>query len=113
MYSDQRYDCFQALTGTSLVNRSSKNIIPQRDVVPMIDDVAQNWQGIRCQAGFVDVVGCHNSIRSLCEIMYSCGTGNRPFLCACVTEFNYPEPVLKAGANSSVSFKELCGITEE
>lgn len=77
----------------------------------MIDDVAQNWQGIRCQAAFTDVVGCHNSIRSLCEIMFSCGTTDRPVFCACVTEFNYPEPVPKE--NATRTFKEACGIVDE
>jgi lipase ATG15 len=33
------------------------NIIPERDLVPMIDDVAQNWQSIRCEAEFANVIG--------------------------------------------------------
>jgi lipase ATG15 len=76
----------------------------------MIDDRAQNYQQIRCQAGLTDVIGCHNSIRSLCEISFSCGSRNRPVLCACVTEFGYPEPTPKAGTNRT--FAEACGIEE-
>jgi lipase ATG15 len=74
----------------------------------MIDDVAQNFQQIRCQAGLTDVIGCHNSIRSLCEISFSCGSRDRPVLCACVTEFGYPEPKPKAGTNRT--FSEACGV---
>jgi lipase ATG15 len=77
----------------------------------MIDDVAQNFQHIRCEAGLTDVIGCHNSIRSLCEINYSCGSRNRPVLCVCVTEFGYPEPTPKDGTNRT--FQEACGIVEE
>lgn len=87
-----------------------QNIIPARDLVPMIDDVAQNWQGIRCEAEFSDVIGCHNSMRSLCEILYSCGTNNRPFLCVCYTNFSYPEPTRNPDSNSTRSFQEVCGI---
>jgi hypothetical protein len=105
------------------------NIVPERDVVPMLDDKAQNYQFIRCTAGYTDVVGCHDSTRyerllliaskngwhlhgfshdyilvffvgnnehidlsSLCEVIYTCGTGKRPALCECVTMFGYPEP---------------------
>ena len=88
-----------------------KNIIPARDIVPKIDDVAQNFQHIRCEAEFTDVVGCHNSIRSLCEISFSCGSRNRPVLCACVTEFNYPEPAPKNGTTRT--FAEACNITDD
>lgn len=39
------------------------NIVPERDVVPMLDDKAQNYQFIRCQAGYTNVIGCHDSTR--------------------------------------------------
>jgi hypothetical protein len=39
------------------------NIVPERDVVPMLDDKAQNYQFIRCTAGYTDIVGCHDSTR--------------------------------------------------
>jgi lipase ATG15 len=81
------------------------NIIPERDVVPMLDDVAQNFQRIRCNTGANDVIGCHDSTRSLCEIIYSCGTQGRPALCECVEVFGYPEP---DRINGSLSFADAC-----
>lgn len=89
-----------------------QNIIPERDIVPMIDDVAQNWQGIRCLTDFSDFVGCHDSVRSLCEILFSCGSNTRPVFCACVTKYNYPEPVPKKGSNATRTFKEACFIAD-
>lgn len=87
------------------------NIIPERDVVAMIDDKAQNVQSIRCETSLEDVVGCHDSTRSLCEIIYSCGSGfgisRRPVLCECVTLFNYPEPIPVSEA-TNMTFSEFC-----
>lgn len=82
------------------------NIIPARDLVPMIDDVAQNYQSIRCQAGLIDFVDCHGAVRSLCEILYTCGNGNRPIPCECVTQYGYDEPEAIAG----VSFADACAV---
>lgn len=72
----------------------------------MIDDVAQNYQSIRCLTEFQDVLGCHSSDRSLCEIIFTCGSHNRPIPCMCVTEFGYPEPKPKTGTNRT--FAEAC-----
>jgi hypothetical protein len=90
------------------LNSKTFNIIPDRDVVPMIDDPAQNFQQIRCETDFTDVVGCHDSTRSLCEIIFTCGSGNRPVFCECVKLFNYPEPLPKNGV--TVTFAEFCGF---
>lgn len=84
-------------------------MISGRDVVPMIDDRAQNFQQIRCETEMADVVGCHTITRTLCEIIYSCGTQERPAICECVTKFGYPEPTPKAGTNRT--FAEACNIT--
>ena len=66
---------------------------PNRDIVPRLDDVADQFQYIRCEAGAWDFVGCHGAARSVCEIMYTCGTGaNRPAICECHTKFGYPKP---------------------
>lgn len=88
------------------LNSKTFNIIPHRDVVPMIDDRAQNFQQIRCLTRQADVIGCHDSTRSLCEILYNCGTGPRPAICECVSLFDYPEPTPKAGTNRT--FAEAC-----
>ena len=58
----------------------------------MLDDRADQFQNIRCEGPVYDFVACHNSERSLCEILYTCGTGNRPALCECHTKYGYPKP---------------------
>lgn len=43
--------------------------------------------------------------------MYTCGNRNRPILCDCVTEFDYPYPTIKSGSNATMNqFEEICGI---
>lgn len=77
----------------------------------MIDDPAQNFQQIRCETAAADVIGCHTITRSLCEILYSCGTGNRPAICECVTKFGYPEPLPNPNVTNTRTFAEACNIT--
>ncbi|CAJ1969774.1 unnamed protein product [Cylindrotheca closterium] len=67
------------------------NIIPDRDPVPAIDDPSKNYQRINCLAAPSRFADCHTATRSLCDILYTCGSGNRPVLCECVA-FGYPEP---------------------
>jgi len=93
----------------STVHLCQQNIIPERDLVPKIDDVAQNWQSIRCEADFEDVVGCHSAARSLCEILFSCGSEGHPIPCNCVLEFGYAVPEQTPGS-AGPSFEEQCGI---
>jgi lipase ATG15 len=85
------------------------NIIPERDVVPMLDDVAQNYQQIRCTTGANDIIGCHDSTRSLCEIIFTCGSQMRPALCECVQLFHYPEP----DPTGTRTFAEACPAHED
>ena len=99
------------------INQLTFNIIPDRDPVPrstfiptviviyvfirtvylliyvVVDDVAQLYQRIKCRSGTNDPVGCHFAVRSLCEVMYECGSISRGFLCACVKSYNYPIPL--------------------
>jgi lipase ATG15 len=77
----------------------------------MIDDRAQNFQQIRCETPMADIIGCHTITRTLCEIIYSCGTQERPAICECVTQFGYPPPVPKF--NVTRTFEEACNITDE
>jgi len=81
-------------------------------LVPKIDDVAQNFQSIRCEADFEDVIGCHSAARSLCEILFSCGSERRPIPCNCVTEFGYAVPTVKIDNSVAESFEQVCGIAE-
>jgi hypothetical protein len=69
------------------MNRYTFNIIPNRDIVPKLDDPADQIQRIRCEAPVYDFVGCHSSTRSLCEILHTCGSGPRPVLCECFRDF--------------------------
>jgi lipase ATG15 len=86
------------------LNKYTFNIVPDRDVVPMIDDFAKNIQRINCLAATNNFVDCHTSVRSLCEIQYTCGSGIRPTLCDCALYYGYPEPE----AIGSRTFAEAC-----
>lgn len=69
------------------------NIIPDRDLFPRIDDLAENYQRIKCTADASSIIGCHNMNRSVCEILWKCGSDRmRPIPCFCVDEFNYDPP---------------------
>jgi lipase ATG15 len=74
------------------LNSNTFNIVPYRDLVPMFDDKAQNYQNIDCHSDSRNPLSCHSVIRTLCELIYTCGTNNRPALCECVTSFGFPIP---------------------
>lgn len=86
------------------LNAFAFNVIPDRDVVPMIDDPAMLYQRIACGTDANDFFGCHASRRTLCELMYTCGTGPRPALCMCSEKYGYPEPI----SNGTRTFAEAC-----
>merc|ERR1712238_198841 len=86
------------------LNEYTFNIIPRYDIVPRIDDVAQNFQHIRCLSKSPNFIQCHINTRSLCELLFTCGSGGRPVLCQCTKRFGYPEP--KTDGNQS--FAEQC-----
>jgi len=97
---------FDGVTEEDL-NSKVFNIIPDRDPVARIDDVGELFQHIACKAPKNEFVACHFAVRSLCEIIYTCGTGIRPALCECVTQFGYPEPEQLGNR----SFAEACGLS--
>lgn len=84
------------------------NVIPEYDAIPIIDDHAQNTQEIRCNAEDSKTTACHDAQRSICEIIYSCGTGPRPALCDCAARFGYPPPMPKNASNSAATFEDAC-----
>ena len=84
------------------------NVIPERDPIPLLDDHAKHIQAIRCRGDESSIAACHDAQRSICEIIYSCGTGPRPALCDCASRFGYPPPTLKSGMNVSVAFEDVC-----
>lgn len=89
-----------------LAEQYTFNIVPRRDIVPMLDDLADQFQYIRCEAAPWDFVGCHFAKRSLCELLVTCGTGNRPAICECHLEFGYPKPQ----TDGVEDFDTLCGL---
>lgn len=87
------------------LNLYSLNVIPERDPVAHIDDVARLSQTIRCTAAQSSLFGCHRIERTLCEIMVACGTENRATICECTKDFGYPEPTQIGNR----TFQEACG----
>jgi len=99
-------DTFDPPVTIDALNSKTFNIIPDRDFVPRFDDTAALFQKVRCTTEPSDFAGCHDGRRTLCEILYTCGTGDRPALCDCTCEFGYPEPKAKDGVTST--FEEIC-----
>jgi lipase ATG15 len=88
------------------IERYTFNVIPDRDPVAAADDPAKTIQRIECRAPENKRFDCHFKLRSLCEIIYTCGSGSRPVPCECVKCFGYPEPL--PNANTTISFEEAC-----
>lgn len=104
-------DTFDPPVSVEALNTMTFNVIPDRDIVPRFDDHAKLFQEINCLAGDNDLIGCHNSLRSLCEIIYTCGTMGRPALCECHTKFGYPQP--QASENATETFEEACAVAKK
>ena len=90
---------------TRNLDKLTFNVIPDRDLVPRLDDVSRNSQKIRCLANEADVAGCHMVSRTLCELLYICGSKGRPIPCECITDFCYTG-VLDED-DKKVDFKQL------
>jgi len=80
------------------------NFIPQRDIIARIGGRAMLYQEAQCSAPESSLFGCHSMWRSICELSYRCGSGNRPTFCRCVNNFGYPEPI----QNGTRTFAEAC-----
>ena len=80
------------------LNNFTFNVIPARDPVPKLDIVAKLYQNIECRAAANNFMDCHMITRSLCEILYTCGSsvlGNdRPIPCECVLDYGYEVPLV-------------------
>ena len=81
------------------------NIVPAMDPVARFDDIATQYQNIRCLADPSQFMESHYAERSLCEILYTCGSGDRPLYCKCVTDLKYPKPLSHPGARD---FDDVC-----
>ena len=101
-------DSFNPPISEETLDTYTFNIIPARDVIPMLDDTAELFQQIECRAPANEFYDCHTSSRSLCDLAYYCGSGSdRPVLCGC-PDMGYPEPTPIAGSGSSETFAEAC-----
>ena len=89
------------------------NVIPDRDPIAHIGDRSRLFQQTDCKAPLNSPLSCHSMWRSVCELAYSCGTGNRPVLCRCVETMGYPEPLPVEGRTSTLNFTESCRAQEE
>lgn len=99
-------DTFSPPVTAEALNTMTFNVIPDRDIVPRFDDRGKLFQEINCLANDNDLAGCHTASRSLCEVLYTCGTMGRPALCECHTKYGYPVP--KAKDNANRTFEEAC-----
>eukprot|EP00536_Pseudo-nitzschia_multiseries_P010772 jgi/Psemu1/307572/fgenesh1_kg.340_\ len=91
------------------LNKYTMNVIPERDAVPQVDDVAENYQNIRCTSTSPNPISCHFAVRTLCELLYTCGSGDRPVICECNRHFQYEEPL---GRGNKTSFAEECASVQ-
>lgn len=74
-------------------DRFSINIIPERDIVPMVDDPPLVSEKIRCIAKPEEgVVTCHSILRTACELMIACGSRDRPAFQGC-EQYGYEAPL--------------------
>ena len=84
------------------------NVVPAKDIIPMTDDKAKLYQNINCTAPNSEFADCHNIIRTLCEIQYSCGSKGRPVPCECVINYGYPEPSYIGNGTANSNFTQVC-----
>ena len=98
---------FRPSISKSDLEKYTFNIVPDRDIVPRLDDLSQNYQRINCRTGLNDPIGCHFATRSICEILLSCGSKGRPIPCECVgaaMQSIYTDSlVLNEGLNSTTT----------
>jgi len=80
------------------------NVVPEMDPVPRIDDLSQNYQRIKCRADPNHFLDCHSNKRSLCELLYTCGSSGRPIPCECVSKYGYPKPT----SINNASYSDYC-----
>jgi len=83
------------------------NVVPDKDPVPRLDQLSKHYKKINCRAKLNELKNnCHNWKSSLCELLHTCGSSNRPIPCDCVNRFGYEEPESING----MKFSEACPI---
>ncbi len=71
-----------------------------------IDDSGMLTQKVACIAPANSFIDCHAPARTLCELMWKCGSNGRPVPCECAVKRGYPDPVQVSGDQS---FSDVCG----
>lgn len=90
------------------INTQTFNVIPDRDLVANIGDAGRLNGRIKCRAPMSSLSGCHSMWRTLCELLYSCGSAPRKPLCRCALNYGYPEPI----QNGTRTFADACAEEE-
>lgn len=91
------------------LERYTFNIVPDRDVVPRLDDLSQNYQRINCRSGLNDPLSCHFGIRSMCEVLMTCGSRGRPIPCHCLDlEDIYSTSLVPSATNVGETLADVC-----
>lgn len=97
---------FDPVLDIDTINTFLFNVVPERDLVPIIDQSGFLTQKVACTAPANNFIDCHHATRTLCELMYKCGSFNRPVPCDCAVRHGYPEPTQISGDQS---FSDVCG----
>lgn len=100
-------DTFDPPVTVQDLNTLTFNVVPDKDIIPMVDDKARLYQNINCTAPSSEFVDCHSIVRTLCELVFSCGSNGRPVPCECVLDYGYPEPAF-IGNGTATNFTQVC-----
>lgn len=90
------------------IDKYAFNVIPERDVVAMIDDPSKRYENIDCRVKANGFYNCHMPRISFCELMFVCGSNGRPVPCICAKELGYDRPTKIMNATSTKTFDEVC-----
>ena len=101
---------FSPTVSLEALDKYTFNIVPDRDIVPRLDDLAQNYQRIKCRSGLSDPISCHFGARSLCEVLLQCGSKGRPIPCKCARAYEdiYTDSLVESVFNSGETLDQEC-----
>jgi len=97
-------DTFDPPLTKEQINTRTFNVIPDRDIIASLGGKGRLYQNVDCQAPMNSLAGCHSMWRTICEIEYQCGSGDRPVLCRCNRLYGYPPPE----QNGTRTFDQAC-----
>lgn len=87
------------------LDRYTFNVVPDKDPAPRFDHLSQHYTRIKCRSKQNDFKNfCHMQPPTLCELLYTCGSSNRPIPCECVHTLGYEKPTSRNGVN----FTDVC-----